>query len=96
MGEGERAVLHRVIPRYNAVSQEGRMADRDEDWPDNVVPFAHMIPGVIAEELRRYYQSLLGEPLPEAILALFRQYEEGEAARDDKLPQQDEPPKEKV
>jgi hypothetical protein len=88
----------RVIPRYSGGSG-GVMTDSDDDLPDNVIPFGHVIPGVIAEELRRYYQALLSAPLPEDILALFRQYElkEDQAAiKTDKLPQENEPPKEKV
>jgi hypothetical protein len=69
---------------------------RDDDPPDNVIPFIHMIPGAVAEELRRYYQALLSEPLPPGILALFRQLEHRQKASDDKEAEEDEPPKEKV
>jgi hypothetical protein len=69
---------------------------RDDDPPDNVIPFVHLIPGFIAAELRRYYQALLSEPLPPDIVKLFRQYENKEAATDDNQAENDEPPKEKV
>jgi hypothetical protein len=48
------------------------MSANDNDPPDNVIPFAHLIPGVIAEELHRYYRSLVAEELPEEIAALMQ------------------------
>jgi hypothetical protein len=49
----------------------------DDDEPrDNVVPFRHVIPFAIGLELRRYYQSLLEEELPDEIAALAQEFAE--------------------
>jgi hypothetical protein len=46
------------------------MPDNDDNPPDNVIPFGHLVPWAIAEELRRYYGKLVDEPLPKDIEAL--------------------------
>lgn len=46
------------------------MPENDDNPPDNVIPFGHMIPWTIADELRRYYGALVDEPLPGNIAAL--------------------------
>jgi len=46
------------------------MPENDDNPPDNVIPFGHMIPWAIADELRRYYGALVDEPLPKEIEAL--------------------------
>jgi hypothetical protein len=75
------------------------MTDSDDDLPDNVIPFGHVIPWAIAEGLGRYYQALLSEELPERISALFQLFElesADEIPNEDKLPQEDKPQIEKV
>ncbi len=49
------------------------MPENDDNPPDNVIPFGHMIPWTIADELRRYYGALVDEPLPTNIAALSQQ-----------------------
>ena len=46
------------------------MPENDDNPPDNVIPFGHVIPWAIADELRRYYGALVDEPLPKEIEAL--------------------------
>ncbi|MGB6535723.1 MAG: hypothetical protein WBF58_07140 [Xanthobacteraceae bacterium] len=49
------------------------MNANDNDPPaDNVIPFGHVVPGAIAEELHRYYESLVCAELPEEIAALMQ------------------------
>jgi Anti-sigma factor NepR len=50
------------------------MTDDDEP-PDNVIPFRNMIPYAIGLDLRRYYQALVAEPLPDKILELYQEFE---------------------
>jgi predicted phosphatase len=48
----------------------------DDDEPaDNVIPFRNVIPYAIGLDLRRYYQTLVAEPLPEKILELYQEFE---------------------
>jgi hypothetical protein len=47
----------------------------DDDPPNNVVPFRHVIPYAVAQGLRDYYASLLCEPMPEKIAALSQEFE---------------------
>jgi hypothetical protein len=49
------------------------MPENDDNPPDNVIPFGHLVPWAIAEELRRYYGTLVDEPLPKEIEALSQQ-----------------------
>lgn len=49
------------------------MPNNDDNPPDNVIPFGHLVPWAIAEELRRYYGKLVDEPLPKNIEALSQQ-----------------------
>ena len=49
------------------------MPDNDDNPPDNVIPFGHLVPWAIADELRRYYGKLVDEPLPKDIEALSQQ-----------------------
>ncbi len=48
------------------------MPESNDNPPDNVVPFGHLIPWAIADELRRYYGALVDEPLPRQIEALSK------------------------
>jgi hypothetical protein len=50
------------------------MTDND-DPPNNVIPFRHVIPYAVAQGLRDYYASLLAEPMPEKIAALSQEFE---------------------
>ncbi len=49
------------------------MPESNDNPPDNVVPFGHLIPWAIADELRRYYDALVDEPLPRQIEALSKE-----------------------
>jgi hypothetical protein len=49
------------------------MPESNDNPPDNVVPFGHLIPWAIADELRRYYGALVDEPLPHQIEALSKE-----------------------
>jgi hypothetical protein len=49
------------------------MPENNDNPPDNVVPFGHLVPWAIADELRRYYGALIDEPLPRRIEALSKQ-----------------------
>lgn len=49
------------------------MPDNDDNPPGNIIPFGHLVPWAIAEELRRYYGKLVDEPLPKDIEALSQQ-----------------------
>jgi hypothetical protein len=49
------------------------MPENDDKPPDTVIPFGHIIPWTIADELRRYYGALVDEPLPANIAALSQQ-----------------------
>ena len=48
------------------------MSTDDNDPPDNVIPFGNVVSAPIAEELHRYYQSLVSAELPEEIAALMQ------------------------
>ncbi|HEY5067461.1 MAG TPA: hypothetical protein VIJ04_21875 [Xanthobacteraceae bacterium] len=48
------------------------MPESNDNPPDNVVPFGHLVPWAIADELRRYYGALVDEPLPRQIEALSK------------------------
>ena len=49
------------------------MPESNDNPPDNVVPFGHLVPWAIADELRRYYGALVDEPLPQQIEALSKE-----------------------
>jgi hypothetical protein len=49
------------------------MPENDDKPPENVIPFGHLVPWAIADELRRYYGKLVDEPLPKDIEALSQQ-----------------------
>lgn len=49
------------------------MPDSDDNPPDNIIPFGHLVPWAIADELRRYYGKLVDEPLPNDIESLSQQ-----------------------
>jgi hypothetical protein len=66
------------------------MTDDDEP-PDNVIPFRHIIPYAVAQGLRDYYASLLCEPMPEKIAALSREFEKLAKQQQKKKP--NKPPK---
>ena len=50
------------------------MPENDDNPPDNVIPFGHVIPWAIADELRRYYGALVDEPLPKNIETLAQAF----------------------
>lgn len=52
------------------------MTDRDDDPPNNVIPFGHVVPYAIAEQLRQMYAAFVEEELPPGILALMQQFED--------------------
>jgi hypothetical protein len=62
-----------VALRYSKPASGGVMPENDDNPPDNVIPFGHMIPWTIADELRRFYGALVDEPLPANIAALSRE-----------------------
>jgi hypothetical protein len=70
------------------------MPENDDNPPDNVIPFGHMIPWTIADELRRYYGALVNEPLPANIAALSQQLAaklaKDEASKDKESKEEDE------
>ena len=51
------------------------MSDRDDDRPNNVIPFGNEIQSAIARLLRESYARSLSEELPEDIATLFKQFE---------------------
>jgi len=51
------------------------MSDRDDDPPNNVVPFGNDIQTAIARMLRDSYAQFLSEELPQDITTLFKQFE---------------------
>jgi len=58
------------------LSAPGRkMSDRDDDRPNNVIPFGNDIQTAIARMLRDCYAQFLSEELPGDITALFKQFE---------------------
>lgn len=67
------------------------MTDSDDDPPDGVIPFGHVMQTVIAQQLRKMYEDVLSEELPERILALLQQFE---GTKEEKLPQENKAPKE--
>ena len=52
------------------------MSDRDDDPPAKVFPFGQGTPRAIADELRRYYKTLVDQELPDKISALYQRFEE--------------------
>jgi hypothetical protein len=52
------------------------MTGRDDDPPNNVIPFGHVVPYAIAEQLRLMYAAFVEEELPAGILALMQQFKE--------------------
>jgi hypothetical protein len=53
-----------------------KMSERDDDRPAKVVPFGQAVPRAIADELRRYYNTLLDQGLPDKISALYQRFDE--------------------
>jgi hypothetical protein len=52
------------------------MSDRDDDPPAKVFPVGQTVPGTIADELRRYYKTLVEQELPDKISALYQRFDE--------------------
>jgi hypothetical protein len=52
------------------------MSDRDDDPPDKVFPLGQSAPRAIADELRRYYKTLVDQALPDKISALYQRFDE--------------------
>ena len=52
------------------------MSDRDDDPPANVFPLGQGTPRAIADELRRYYKTLVDQALPDQISALYQRFDE--------------------
>jgi hypothetical protein len=52
------------------------MSDRDDDPPANVIPLGQGVPRALADELRRYYKSLVDQELPDKISALYQRFDE--------------------
>jgi hypothetical protein len=52
------------------------MSDRDDDPPAKAFPVGQTVPGTIADELRRYYKTLVEQELPDKISALYERFEE--------------------
>ncbi len=52
------------------------MSDRDDDPPAKVFPVGQTVPGTIADELRRYYKTLVEQELPDKISALYERFDE--------------------
>ena len=57
----------------------------DNDPPNNVIPFRHIIPYAVAQGLRDYYAALLSEPMPEKIAALSREFEKRAEETEEKV-----------
>jgi len=75
------------------------MPENNDNPPDNVIPFGHMIPWAIADELRRYYGALVDEPLPQNIAALSQELATklaNDKDKEDKAKQDKEEDKEEV
>jgi hypothetical protein len=53
-----------------------KMADNDDDPPDNVIPFGNEIQIAIARLLREMYSGILREELPQDISVLMKRFEE--------------------
>jgi hypothetical protein len=52
------------------------MKDRDKKTAANVAPLGQGTPGPIADELRRYYKTLVEQELPDKISALYQRFDE--------------------
>ena len=52
------------------------MNNRDDDPPVNIFPLAQGAPRAIADELRRYYKTLVDQALPDRISALYQRFDE--------------------
>jgi hypothetical protein len=52
------------------------MSDRKDDPPANAFPFGQGSPRAIADELRRYYKTLVDQALPDKISALYQRFDE--------------------
>jgi hypothetical protein len=52
------------------------MNDRKDKRPANVVPDGQTVPRVIADELNKYYKSLVEQELPDKISALYERFDE--------------------
>jgi hypothetical protein len=52
------------------------MSDRDDDPPAKVFPLGQSAPRAIADELRRYYETLVDQALPDKITALYQRFDE--------------------
>jgi hypothetical protein len=53
-----------------------KMNDRKDNPPTKVVPFGQTVPRAIADELHRYFQSLVEQELPDKISALYERFDE--------------------
>jgi hypothetical protein len=75
------------------------MSDRKDDRPANVVPFGQTVPRAIADELSRYYKTLVDQELPDKISELYQRFDEltkekpEPAAHMPQSPPADKPPK---
>ena len=52
------------------------MTNSDDEPPDNVIPLGHELRGAIAAELRKMYEALVREELPEHIVRLVRRFDD--------------------
>jgi hypothetical protein len=52
------------------------MSDRDDDPPGKVFPRGQGTPRAIADELRRYYKTLVDQALPDKISELYQRFDE--------------------
>ena len=52
------------------------MSDRDDDPPTSALPSGQDAPRAVADELRRYYQTLVEQQLPEKISALYQRFDD--------------------
>ena len=52
------------------------MNDRDDDPPANAFPSGQGTPRAIADELRRYYKTLVEQELPDKISALYQRFDD--------------------
>jgi hypothetical protein len=53
-----------------------KMNDRKDNPPVNVVPLSQTVPRAVGDELRRYFQSLVEQELPDRISALYERFDE--------------------
>jgi hypothetical protein len=72
VGVPEHLGTQNVLPRLPG----RKMNDRKDNTPTKGAPFGQTVPRSIADELNRYYKSLVQQELPDKIAALYQRFDE--------------------